>query len=92
MQSNVSNDRDSLVAELKTLIVDSVNLHHMDKNLIKADTPFDTNGLNLDSVDILEVVVCVEQKYNLKVKDASVGRKYFVTIGGIADFILENRS
>jgi acyl carrier protein len=42
-------------------------------------------------VDILEIVVAIEHKYKVKVKDADVGRKYFTSIGGIADFITDAR-
>ena len=85
-------DRESLISDLRSLIVNSVNLHHLKMDEIKADTPLGSSGLNLDSVDILEVVVAVEQRYKIKVQDAELGRKYFGTIGGIADFITEQRS
>lgn len=85
-------DRELLVGELRTLIINAINLHHLKPEDIKAETPFGPDGLNLDSVDILEVVVSVEQKYRIKVKDADSGRKYFGSLGGIADFILQPRS
>ncbi len=84
-------DRDQLVQELKALIIHAVNLHHLAPEEIRSDTAFGPDGLNLDSVDVLEVVVAVEQRYQLKVKDAEVGRQHFGTIGNIADFILQNR-
>jgi acyl carrier protein len=85
------SDRDLLILDLRALIVNSVNLHHLKAGEFTAETPFGPTGLNLDSIDILEVVVAIEQKYNVKVNDVEVGRKYFSTLAGIADFLMGNR-
>ena len=80
--------RDSkLVNDVKSLIITSVNLHHMDPATINDETSLREGGLELDSVDILEVVVAVEQQYGVKINDADVGKKYFRTIGTIADYL-----
>lgn len=76
-----------LVNDLKTLIITSVNLHHMDPTTINDETSLREGGLELDSVDILEVVVAVEQQYKVKINDADVGKKSFRTIGTIADYL-----
>ncbi len=85
------NEKEALTKEVKNLIVRAVNLHHLDPDEITAGTPFGPDGLNLDSVDILEIVVAVEQRYKVKVKDADIGRRSFRSAGDIADFILEHR-
>ena len=41
---------------------------------------------------MLEVIVAVEQKYGVKVVDAEAGKKYFRTLGGIAEFIEMSRA
>lgn len=73
--------------EVKNLIITSVNLHHLDPQTITADTSLREGGLELDSVDILEVVVAVEQTFGVKINDAEVGKQHFRTIGTIADFV-----
>lgn len=83
--------RQALFTEVRDLIIRAVNLHHLDPNTVKPETPLIGGGLNLDSVDILEVVVSIEQKYKVKVGDAEVGRKYFGNIDGIVDFLLSKR-
>lgn len=80
-----------LTAEITALIVDAVNLHHLSADQIRPEMPLTQGGLNLDSVDILEIVVAVEQKYKVKVKDADVGKKYFVSIATIAEFVQLHR-
>lgn len=77
----------SLVTEVKNLIITSVNLHHLDPAAITAETSLREGGLELDSVDILEVVVAVEQTFGVKINDAEVGKQHFRTIGTIADFV-----
>lgn len=82
---------ESLVNEITNLIIEAVNLHHLNRSLIKADTPLGHEGLNLDSVDILEIVVTVEQRFKIKINDAELGRQVFKSVGSIADFVLKNR-
>lgn len=90
--------RDEVVTELITLITQAVNLQHLDKSTLNADTRLtrpastadaaSTNTLGLDSIDILEAVVVVEHKYGVKIEDASKGEQVFKTFGTVADFIL----
>jgi acyl carrier protein len=79
--------RGELVEEIKRLVVDSVNIQHIPLHEIQDNTSLFGEGLGLDSVDVLEVVVAVERKYGLKVKDAKSGQHIFRSIGSIADFV-----
>ena len=81
--------RAQLIDELKRMIVDSVQIHHIPLSDIHEDTTLFQEGLGLDSVDILEVVVAVERKFGIKIKDAKSGQQIFKTIGTIADFITQ---
>ena len=81
--------RADIVDQIKTLVVDSVQLHHIPREQITESTQLFHEGLGLDSVDILEVVVAVEQKFGVKVKDAKTGQHIFKSIGTIADFITQ---
>ncbi len=77
--------------EVIHLIRNSVNLHHMEPSRFTADTSLREGGLELDSVDILEVIVAVEHHFGVKVDDAEMGKKYFRTIGTVADLVTDNR-
>jgi acyl carrier protein len=70
-----------------SVIRDSVNLHHLEPSRFTAETSLREGGLELDSVDILEVIVAVEHKFGVKVDDAESGKKYFRTIGTIAELV-----
>jgi acyl carrier protein len=85
-------NENQLVNQVIDLVVESVNLHHMDRKTISADTALMTGGLELDSVDILEVVVAVEHKFGVKVADAESGKNNFKTIGTIVNFIETHRA
>jgi acyl carrier protein len=81
-------NENQLIGQVIDVIVDAVNLRHVDKSTIGPETSLTQGGLGLDSVDILEVVVAVEQKFGVKVKDAESGKANFQTIGTIANFVL----
>jgi acyl carrier protein len=84
-------NREALVAELISLILSAVNLQHIDPSTLSAHTPLmgtTDGGLGLDSVDILEVVVVVEHRYEIKIDNADTGKQIFQTFGTIADFLL----
>ncbi len=77
-----------IAEEVIELIVESVNLRHLDRSKITLDTVLTKTGLGLDSIDILEVVVAVEHRFGVKLKDPAHGQKHFGTIGAIARFVI----
>jgi acyl carrier protein len=83
---------EKLIPEIVDLIVDSLNLHFVNKQDLNASTQLIGEGLGLDSVDLLEVVVALEQRYNVKIKTAEQGHSVFRNIGSIADFVLQSQS
>lgn len=76
-----------LVTQVINTIVEALNLNHLDKGTIRPETPLVHEGLGLDSVDVLEVIVAIEQRFKVKVPDAQTAKKNFATIGSIADFV-----
>lgn len=79
--------KDLLVSELADLILTSVNMRHKKKEEINADTAMMQTGLNLDSLDLLEIVVSIEQKYKVKIAGPEEGKTIFRTVGTLADFL-----
>lgn len=69
------------------VIRNSVNLHHLDPSKFRPETSLREGGLELDSVDILEVIVAIEHKFGVKIDDAEMGKKYFRTIGTITELV-----
>ncbi|MBT3980130.1 MAG: acyl carrier protein [Bacteriovoracaceae bacterium] len=73
--------------ELATHIIEAVGLVEVDPASVGADDPLTEAPLHLDSIDILEAVTAVEDKYGVKVKDAEEGAKYFRSLNSISEFI-----
>ena len=87
----MTNTREPLLAEVIDLIVESLNLHFVEKSELGPETVLGLGGLELDSIDILEVVVGIEKRYSIKIKNAEEGKKVFASIGSIIEFIQENQ-
>jgi len=81
-------EKEQLINELANLIIEAVNLRHLSPEAMTAETSLGPNGLNLDSVDILEIIITLEQRYAIKIQDAEMGKIHLRTLGTIADFIL----
>jgi acyl carrier protein len=82
---------EALVTELKTLIIDHLNLEDVDPEKVDPDAPLFGEGLGLDSVDALELVMLMETTYGAKIESSEVGRKAFATLNSLAQFVQENR-
>jgi acyl carrier protein len=83
---------EQLLNQVTAAIIKAVNLYHVDSKTITAETSLREGGLELDSIDLLEVIVTIENKYGIKVPNAEIGKKYFRTVGTITQFVEENWS
>jgi acyl carrier protein len=78
-----------LISDLKVKIVDILNLEDVSPEDINETAPLFGEGLGLDSLDALELVVLVEKDYGIKITDIEVGRQAFASVDALARFILE---
>jgi acyl carrier protein len=81
---------ENLKQEVKRLIVDRLRLE-IDPNEIDDEAPLFGDGLGLDSIDALELVVGLEQTFGITVPDEDVGREAFASVNALTRYILENR-
>ena len=77
-----------LKAKVKDLIVRRLKLE-IDPATIDDAAPLFGEGLGLDSIDALELVLGLEQEFGIKVADEEVGIKAFSSVDSLADFIKE---
>jgi acyl carrier protein len=82
-------DREALTSELKHLIIETLHLEEIQADDIEDGAPLFGEGLGLDSIDALELVVALEKSYNVIIEDEEVGKKAFASIEALADFVLE---
>jgi acyl carrier protein len=59
---------------------------------IPDDSPIFGEGLGLDSIDALELVVLVEERFHVAIPDEEVGRRAFASVNALVDFILGERT
>ena len=78
-----------LVEELKQKILETLDLVDIAPEELSEDTSFFDGGLNLDSIDILELAVMVEEDYGVAINNKELGEKVFITLGTLAAYIQE---
>lgn len=81
-----------LKQELKEKIIEFLNLIDVKPEDIKDDQPLFGEGLGLDSIDSIELIVMLDRLYGIKIKDPKEGRKILVDINTMVDFIEKNRT
>ena len=83
---------EELVLELKKQIIEVLNLEDVQPEDIENDAPLFGEGLGLDSIDALELIVMMEKSYGIKIKDHSAGKEIFKSINTMAEFVKANRT
>ena len=83
---------EDLMLELKKQNIEVLNLEEMQPEDIDAEAPLFGEGLGLDSIDALELIVLMEKKYGIKLKDPKEGKAIFKSIATMAEYISSHRS
>ena len=82
--------KEELKDQLKSQIIRFLNLTDLTPADIKDDEPLFGDGLGLDSIDSLELVVLLKKEYGINIQDQREGRKILVDINTMADYIEEH--
>ncbi|WP_118974912.1 phosphopantetheine-binding protein [Taibaiella koreensis] len=82
---------EDLKVTLKQQIIESLNLQGMKPEDIDDNAPLFGDGLGLDSIDSLELMVLLERNYGIKIEDAREGRNILASVQTMADYIQANR-
>lgn len=82
---------EELIQKLKEEIIAVLNLEEMEPGDIDTDAPLFGDGLGLDSIDALELIVLLEKNYGIKIEDPKDGRKIFYSVRTMAEYITEHR-
>jgi acyl carrier protein len=81
-----------LEEELKSQIIESLNLEDVEIGDIETDAPLFGAGLGLDSIDALELIVMLEKFHGIKIDDPSQGKDIFESIKTMAKFIRAHKA
>ncbi|MBL0181048.1 MAG: acyl carrier protein [Chitinophagaceae bacterium] len=81
-----------LKQQLKKQIVQFLNLVSVNPDDIKDDEPLFGEGLGLDSIDSIELIVLLSREYGIDIKDPKEGRKILVDVNTMAAYIEQHRT
>lgn len=82
---------EALIEELKEQIIKALNLEEMSPADIDADAPLFGEGLGLDSIDALELIVLMDKQYGIKLQSPKESRDILASVRSMADYISKNR-
>lgn len=83
--------KEQLVQELKEAIIEALNLEEIQPDDIDPSTPLFREGLGLDSIDALEIIIILDRKYGIKLANPAESKAVFYSIDTLADFVEQNR-
>ncbi len=82
---------EELIKELKEEIIEALNLEEMTPDDIDDNEALFGDGLGLDSIDALELIVLLEKKYGIKLANPAEGKEIFKSVASIAGYVDKNR-
>ncbi len=82
---------DKLIQELKVEIIEVLNLEDMEPDEIGDNDALFGEGLGLDSIDALELIVLMEKNYGIKIDDPKKGKDIFLSVKTMAEYITANQ-
>lgn len=80
---------ENLINDLKVKIIEILNLEDVSVEDIKNDDPLFGDGLGLDSIDALELIVLLDKEYGIKITDPKEGKTIFQSVEVMAQTILK---
>ena len=83
-------EEDELIEELKTQIIEALSLEDVTPEDFDADTPLFVEGLGLDSIDALELILLLN-KHGVKLEDPKERREALMSVRTMAKLILKNK-
>ena len=83
---------DNLIEKLKEQLIEALNLEEMKPEDIDPEAPlFGDEGLGLDSIDALEIILLLDKEYGIKLKNPAEGKEVFRSVKTMADYIESTR-
>ena len=83
---------EELILKLKQEIIEALNLEDVKPEDIDENASLFGDGLGLDSIDALELIVLMEKNYGIKLSDPNQGKEIFKSVAVMPDYISKNRT
>ena len=83
----------TLKTEIKELIIQTLNIHNVRPEQVPDSIPLFSkeNILNLDSIDGIELVMAIQERYQVRIGDQNVARNVLESIDSIAEFVIREK-
>lgn len=83
---------EELIEKLKRELIEELNLEEITPQDIDPEAPlFGEEGLGLDSIDALEIILILERNYGIKIANPNQGKEIFYSVRTLADYIIANQ-
>ena len=83
---------EQLINDLKRQIKEALNLEELSLEDFDENAPlFGEEGIGLDSIDVLEIIVLLEKQYGIRVANSKEGKAIFQSLRSIAEYVQANR-
>lgn len=83
---------EKLIEELKGELIEALNLEEITPEDIDPEAPlFGEDGLGLDSIDALEIILILERNYGVKIENPKEGKHIFYSVRTLAEYIQANQ-
>ena len=80
---------EKLISELKAKLIETLNLIDVQADDINENDPLVGGNLDIDSIDILEMVIMIEKDYGIKIDNRELGVKVFANLKALASYIYD---
>jgi len=82
---------ENLTLQLKKQLIEALNLEDMEPDEIETSAALFGDGLGLDSIDALELIVLLEKNYGIKIENPKDGQEIFYSVKTMAEYITEHQ-
>lgn len=82
---------EQLILELKGHLIEELNLEDITPEEIDAEAPLFGDGLGLDSIDALEIILILEKNYGVRLANTAEAKPVFYSVKTLAEYVMQHR-
>lgn len=82
---------EEIIQNLKSQLIEALNLEDITPEDIDSDAPLFGDGLGLDSIDALEIILILEKNYGIRLENTTEAKPHFYSVKTLAEYIAANQ-